>query len=124
MDPMPTRFASFRRIAGVLLVTWLYLCLAACDHMKPSKEEEEAVKNTFACKLNGERLVIRFDVGEARMLTATGEKITLYQISTPNMLRFSNGNLELRGNIPNLSLIEYGVAAKLDDCQPYAAPKT
>jgi hypothetical protein len=125
MDLIPNpRVASSRRIAGALVVACFVLGIAACDHMKPSKEEEEAVKNTFACKLNGERLVIRFDVGEARMLTSTGEKITLYQISTPNMLRFSNGNLELRGNIPNLSLIEYGVAAKLDDCQPYVAPKT
>ena len=96
--------------------------LAACEH-KPSKDEEEVVKNTFACQLAGTRMVIRFDTGEARMLTATGEKITLYQISSPSILRYSNGSLELRGNVPDLTLIEYGVATKLEDCKQYAAPK-
>ena len=96
--------------------------LAACEH-KPTKDEEEAVKNTFACQLAGTRMVIRFDTGEARMLTATGEKITLYQISSPSILRYSNGSLELRGNVPNLTLIEYGVATKLEDCQPYSSSK-
>jgi hypothetical protein len=107
-------------LAGALLLT----ALAACEH-KPSKEEEEAVKNTFACKLKGQRIVIRFDVGEARMLTASGEKITLYQIPAPagTTVRYSNGTSELRGAGQDLTLIEYGVVAKLDDCQPYTAPK-
>ncbi|MEP6943061.1 MAG: hypothetical protein ABI981_09005 [Betaproteobacteria bacterium] len=96
--------------------------LVACEH-KPTKDEEEAVKNTFACQLAGQRMVIRFDTGEVRILTATAEKITLYQISSPSLLRYSNGSLELRGNVPNLTLIEYGVATKLEDCKPYAAPK-
>ncbi len=97
--------------------------LVACEH-KPSKEEEEAVKNTFACQLAGQRTVIRFEPGEARMLTATGEKITLYQIAAAGGgVRYTNGSLELRGRGQDLTLIEYGVATKLDDCQPYAAPK-
>ena len=41
-------------VAGALLLAGL----AACEH-KPSKEEEEAAKNTFACRLAGQRLVIR-----------------------------------------------------------------
>jgi hypothetical protein len=102
---------------------FILLGLAACEH-KPSKEEEEAVKNTFACQLAGQRLVIRFDTGEARMLTATGEKITLYQIpATAGLTRYSNGNVELRGKGEELTLIEYGVASKMEDCKPYAAPK-
>ena len=36
----------------------------------PSKDEQEAAKNTFACQLSGERLVIRFDAGEARAADA------------------------------------------------------
>lgn len=107
-------------LAGVLLLTGL----AACEH-KPSKEEEEAVKNTFACKLQGARIVIRFDVGEARMLTASGEKVTLYQIPAPagTTVRYSNGSTELRGAGSDLTLIEYGTQVRLEDCQPYAAPK-
>ena len=97
--------------------------IAACEH-KQSKEEEEAVKNTFACQLAGQRVVIRFDTGEARMLTAANEKVTLYQIpATGGLVRYSNGSVELRGRGEELSLIEYGVATRLDDCKPYAAPK-
>jgi membrane-bound inhibitor of C-type lysozyme len=106
-------------VAGALLLAGL----AACEH-KPSKEEEEAAKSTFACRLAGQRLVIRFDLGEARMLTATGEKITLYQIPAASGVRYSNGSMELRGNDRDLTLIEYGVATKLESCEPYSAPKT
>ena len=108
------------------LVLWasalLLAGLAACEH-KPSKEEEEAVKNTFACQLAGQRMVIRFDTGEARLLTPTGEKVTLYQIASTTGVRYTNGNTELRGKGEELTLVEYGVASKLDDCKPYAAPK-
>jgi hypothetical protein len=105
-------------VAGAVLLAGL----AACEH-KPSKEEEEAAKNTFACRLAGQRLVIRFDLGEARMLTATGEKITLYQIPAAAGVRFSNGSMELRGKDQDLTLIEYGVATKLESCEPYSASK-
>jgi hypothetical protein len=106
-------------LAGALALTGL----AACEH-KPSKEEEEAVKNTFACQLAGQRLVIRFDTGEARLLTPAGVKVTLYQIASTTGVRYTNGSTELRGSGEDLTLIEYGVASKLDDCKPYAAPKT
>jgi membrane-bound inhibitor of C-type lysozyme len=112
MRPAPVLFAAALLLAG----------LAACEH-KPSREEEEAAKNTFACRLSGQRLVIRFDVGEARMLTATGEKITLYQIQAASGVRYSNGSMELRGKDADLTLIEYGVATKLEGCEPYSAPK-
>jgi membrane-bound inhibitor of C-type lysozyme len=105
-------------LAGALVLTGL----AACEH-KPSKEEEEAVKNTFACQIAGQRMVIRFDTGEARLLTAAGEKVTLYQIASTTGVRYTNGSTELRGRGDDLTLIEYGVASKLDDCKPYAAPK-
>ena len=39
-------------LAGAMVLAGL----AACEH-KPSKEEEEAVKNTFACQLAGQRMV-------------------------------------------------------------------
>jgi membrane-bound inhibitor of C-type lysozyme len=105
-------------VAGALLLAGV----AACEH-KPSKEEEEAVKNTYACQLAGQRVVIRFDTGEARMLTAAGEKVTLYQIPTTTGVRYSNGNTELRGKGEDLTLIEFGVASKLDNCKPYSASK-
>src|SRR5213593_3106659 len=81
---------------GPALALVFAAAIAGCAS-SPSKEEEEAVKNTFACQLQGERLVLRFDAGEARMLMPGGERVVLYQIPTSSGVRFSNGNLELRG---------------------------
>ncbi len=78
------------------LVLLILATQAACVG-NPSKEEEEAAKNTFVCLLEGERLVIRFDAGTARLLLPTGDTVSLYQIPATTGLRFSNGNLELRG---------------------------
>jgi membrane-bound inhibitor of C-type lysozyme len=96
------------------------LC-AACA-MPPSKEEQEAAKNTFACLYAGERVVIRFDVGEARLLMADGNRVALYQIPAASGVRFSNGVMELRGKGTDLHLMNNGVETALKDCQPFAAP--
>lgn len=100
----------------------LLLLLTACNNT-PSKEElEEAAKNSFACSLNGERLVIRFDSGEARLLMPTGERVVLYQIPSGSGVRFANGSLELRGKGANLVMIENGAQVALSGCQPYVPP--
>ena len=90
---------------------------------KPSKEEQEAARNTFTCQLKGERLVLRFDSGEARLLMPGGERVVLYQLPAASGVRFSNGTLELRGKGTDLQLESDGSAAPLVDCQPYAQPK-
>jgi membrane-bound inhibitor of C-type lysozyme len=100
----------------------LALVATGCEH-KPTKEEEEAAKNTITCQLAGERLVIRFDSGEARMLTAAAEKITLYQIPSGAGTRYSNGNVELRGKGMDWTLTELGASTTLESCKQYAAPK-
>jgi membrane-bound inhibitor of C-type lysozyme len=84
---------------------------------KPSKDEQEAAK------LAGERLVVRFDSGEARVLMPAGERIVLYQLPTASGVRFSNGTMELRGKGTDLQLVTDGTAMPLVDCQPYALPK-
>ena len=99
----------------------LALISSGCEH-KPSKEETEAAKNTISCQLAGDRLVIRFDSGEARMLTATSEKITLYQIPSGGGTRYSNGNVELRGKGMDWTLTELSVSTRLESCKQYAAP--
>lgn len=98
--------------------------LAGCAN-KPGKQEEEAAKNTYVCLLNGERLVIRFDMGEARLLMPSGDRVALYQIPTASGVRFSNGNLELRGKGTELTLIDETTQAPtaLTECAPYTAPK-
>lgn len=109
--PPPLRAASLLVAAS----------LAACSGM-PSKEEEEAAKHTFACQQDGERVVIRFDADEVRLLMPNGERIALYQIPAASGIRYSNGELELRGKGMDLQLIRHGNATKLVDCQPLALP--
>jgi len=102
----------------------LAVALAACAE-KASKEEEEAAKNTFVCQFDGERLVIRFDAGEARMLMPSGDRVVLYQVPSPSGVRFSNGSMELRGKGTDLTLIDRinAVQSTLAGCEPYTIPK-
>ena len=92
---------------------------------EPSKEEQEAAKNTFACELQGERLVLRLERGEARMLMPGGDRVVLYQIPSGSGVRFSNGNLELRGKGLELTLIDNasGSESPLVGCVQYTPPK-
>lgn len=96
--------------------------LTGCENPQKKKEEEIA-KNTFACQLNGERFVVRFTEGEARILLPGTQRVTLYQIpsgSTGAMVRYSNGTMELRGKGAELTFIADGTAMPLRDCEPYA----
>jgi hypothetical protein len=110
------------RIAFPCFVAALALVVTGCEH-KPSKEEEDAAKNTITCQLAGERLVIRFDAGEVRMLTSTAETVTLYQIPAGLVMRYSNGNLELRGKGMDWTLLDQGNPTTLESCTRYTAPK-
>ncbi len=95
------------------------LILAACENPQKKKDEELA-KNTFACQLHGERLVVRFVEGEARMLLPGAQRVTLYQIPTASGVRYSNGTMELRGKGTDLQVIQDTVTTALRDCEPYA----
>jgi hypothetical protein len=102
----------------------LLTALAGCDALNmQKKQEEELAKNTFACQLQGERFVVRFVEGEARVLLPGAQRVILYQIptgATGSLVRYSNGNLELRGRGSELTFITDGVAVPLRDCEPYA----
>ena len=100
------------------------VALAACAE-KPSKEEEEAAKNTFVCQLQGERLVIRFDASEARLLMPNGDRVILYQVPSTSGVRFSNGSMELRGRGTDVTLIDQinAVQSDLKGCEPYSIAK-
>jgi len=107
------------RYALVLVAAAL---LAACENpMK--KREDEIARQTFACQLNGERFVVRFAEGEARVLLPGAQRVTLYQIptgSTGSIVRYSNGSMELRGRGTELTFIVDNQSAPLRDCEPYA----
>ena len=111
MSRQLARYAFLPLVAGLLL--------SACDPMQKKKEEELA-KTTFACSLNGERFVVRFVEGEARILMSGTQRITLYQIPTSTGVRYSNGNMELRGRGTELQIIMDNVTTPLRDCEPYA----
>ena len=100
----------------------IVMVVVACTPA-PSKEEEEAAKNTWACTAAGERIVIRFDVGEARLLMPDGNRVFLYQIPTTSGVRFSNGQIELQGKGMDLELVRMGSPTHLTDCQPFSAAK-
>jgi membrane-bound inhibitor of C-type lysozyme len=95
------------------------LLVSACDPMQKKKEEELA-KTTFACQLNGERFVVRFVDGEARILMSGTQRITLYQLPTASGVRYSNGNMELRGRGTELQVVMDNMTTPLRDCEPYA----
>ena len=115
---MRTALPSRRALGAIAVV----LFAAGCT-MPPSKEEEEAAKNTWACSAAGERVVIRFDVGEARLLMPDGNRVSLYQIPTASGVRFSNGQMELRGKGMDLELVRLGVPTPLKDCQQFSVAK-
>jgi len=114
---MPVRSQPFL----VAFLAAAAVAAAGCEEMK-RKEAEEAAKNTFACLLDGERLVIKFAAGEARLLLPDGERVILYQIAAASGVRFTNGFLELRGKGMDLQLIRDAVPTRLVDCAPYVPP--
>lgn len=112
MTPLPAR-------KRILLIAFAALAVAACENPMKKKEEEIA-KSTFACSYNGERFVVRFAEGEARMLLDGAQRVTLYQLPAASGVRYSNGTMELRGKGTELQLIRDGVVTPLKDCEPYA----
>ena len=117
----PGRY-SFRPPVAAILCALAAGALCACADT-PSKEAQEAAKNTFACQLAGERLVMKFEPGEARLLMPDGDRIVLYQVPMGSGIRYTNGNLDLRGKGMDLELIRNGNPTQLADCQPYLPPK-
>ncbi|HEX4885634.1 MAG TPA: hypothetical protein VFX05_15930 [Casimicrobiaceae bacterium] len=110
------------RPPAVLLAPALALCaaLAACGG---GTKEEVPSKDTFECMLQGERWLVRFTDGEARLLNPQGERVNLYQVPTGSGVRFTNGMLELRGQGTDLTLISDGFARRMNDCKPVMVPK-
>ena len=99
----------------------LALVLGACQH-GPTQDEVEAAKKTVDCQRGDERILIRFDEGEARLLMPDASRIVLYQVQVASGLRYTNGLLDLRGKGLDLTLAQDGTATKLT-CKQYEIPK-
>lgn len=123
MHPIVNTGNSAHSLRSIMFSTALVGGLLAACGAQPSRDEAEAAKNTFACTLGGERIVVRLDTGEVRLLMPDGERIALYQIPTASGVRYSNGNLELRGKGMDLQLVRDGTATPLRECQPLQLPK-
>jgi len=95
--------------------------LAGCQS-GPTKEEIEAAKNTVDCERPGERIVIKFEDGEARLLMPDATRVVLYQVPSGSGIRYLNGVMELRGKGMNLELVREQELVHLT-CKPYEIPK-
>jgi membrane-bound inhibitor of C-type lysozyme len=104
--------------AALVLAT---LVIAGCQS-GPSKEELDAAKKTIDCERADERIVIRFEDGEARLLMPDGTRVILYQVQVATGLRYTNGLMDLRGKGFDFTLITDGTPATLK-CKQYEIPK-
>ena len=96
--------------------------LACACQSGPTKDEIDAAKKTIDCRRGDERIVIRFEEGEARLLMPDGTRVILYQIVVGTGLRYTNGLRDLRGSGLEFTLVREGVASTLT-CKPYEIPK-
>ena len=107
-----------RASLSLLAATILF---AGCQQ-GPTKEELEAAKNTFDCTTGDERIVIRFEDAEARLLMPDGTRTVLYQVPSGSGVRYLNGLMELRGKGMEFDLTREQTARRLK-CKPYEIPK-
>ena len=108
-------------VLRLFAVALLCVLVAACK-TGPSQEEIDAAKKTIDCMRGDERILIRFEEGEARLLMPDGTRVILYQVSVASGLRYTNGLLDLRGKGLDFTLIREGLASTLA-CKQYELPK-
>ena len=102
-------------------VTLAASCALLACQSGPTKEELDAAKKTIDCQRAGERVLIRFEEGEARLLMPDGTRVILYQIDVASGLRYTNGLLDLRGKGFDFVIIRDGVSTPLT-CKQYELP--
>jgi hypothetical protein len=111
------------KLPPVLISILSLLCaiavLSGCDILSQQKRDEEnAIKNTVDCQYQGERLLVRFDRDEVRILMPDGERVYLYRMPSSRGVLYTNGNLELLGKGTDITFGPVGSVAKLV-CKPY-----
>jgi membrane-bound inhibitor of C-type lysozyme len=118
----PFSFTERRMSARFLVASLVVVGLVAGCRNSPTKEELEAAKNTVDCERPGERIVIRFDDGEARLLMPDATRVVLYRVPSTTGMRYINGLMELRGKGLEFDLTREQQAVHLT-CKPYEIPK-
>jgi membrane-bound inhibitor of C-type lysozyme len=107
---------AFHRLACVSLAA-----LAVACQQGPTKDELEAAKKTMECDHAGERILIRFDEGEARLLMPDGTRVMLYPVQVASGVRYTNGIIELRGRDYDLTLQRDRQSVRMI-CKQYVLP--
>lgn len=117
------RSIRLRWFAAALASSLAVLGIAGCG-AAASKPDEEAARNTVACDVAGERVVVRFEQGEARLLMPGGERVNLYQVPSASGMRYTNGNMDLYGKGNDMRLARDGGApVPMAGCAPLVLPK-
>src|SRR5947207_776417 len=100
----PARSSSMSPCRSTLSLLVAAVLVTSCQQRGPSKEELEAAKNTVDCQGGDERIVIKFEEGEARLLMPDGTRTVLYQVPSGSGFRYLNGLMELRGKGMDIDL--------------------
>lgn len=106
-----------RRLLPCLIVALLAACQSG-----PTKEEIEAAKKTVDCQRGDDRILIRFDEGEARLLMPDGSRVVLYPVAVASGIRYTNGLVEIRGKGMELTYVRDGESTPMP-CKQYELPK-
>jgi membrane-bound inhibitor of C-type lysozyme len=117
----PTRSLRMPFCRSTLSLLVAAALVTGCQQKGPTKEELEAAKNTIDCQAADERIVIKFDDGEARLLMPDGTRVILYQVPSGSGIRYLNGLMELRGKGMDLELTREQAAMRLK-CKAYEIP--
>jgi len=99
---------------------------SAC-HNAPRKQDEELAKSTFACQLAEERVLVRMERDEVRLVMANGEHINLYLVPSASTAgaRYTNGTTDAVGKGLELTIMREGAAPEpLRNCGPLVPPKS
>lgn len=114
------------RLPSLLALAIAAGIVTAC-HNAPRKEDEEAAKHTYACQLAGERVLVRLERGEVRLLMPGGDRINLYEVPSASAAgtRYTNGDMDVVGKGLELTLSrEGGAPVPFRNCAPLVPPKS
>ena len=107
-----------KQLTILLSLTLTAFIMAGCTASASKKKEEEARKNTVDCLWDGERLLVRFDRDEARVLLPEGTRVYLYKMPSSRGVYYTNGDYELLGKGTDITFGLAGEAKSLE-CKPY-----